>query len=106
MAKRYYDRYRQFKTGSDMKPIPGILIPDGPQDKETLYKLGNTRLDKLSLKYYNNPHYGWLILSANPSFGGLEWEIPDRTVIRIPFPFEDAIERYQAEVDRHITLYG
>jgi len=102
----YYDRYKQFKVDGDIKPMPGIRILDGPEDKEVLYKLGQTRLDKLSQEYYGNPYHGWLILAANPKFGGLEWEIPDRTIIRVPFPFKDAIGRYQAEVDRHITLYG
>ena len=102
----YYDRYKQFKVNGETKPMPGITISNGPEDEEVLYKLGNTRLDKLSQRYYGNPYHGWLILAANPKFGGLEWEIPDRTLIRIPFPFKSAIERYQNEVDRHITLYG
>jgi hypothetical protein len=102
----YYDRYKQFKVDGDIKPMPGIRILDGAQDKEVLYKLGQTRLDKLSQEYYGNPYHGWLILAANPRFGGLEWDIPDRTIIRIPFPFKDAISRYKAEVDRYITLYG
>lgn len=102
----YYDRYKQFKVDDDIKPIPGIIIPDGSQDKEILYKLGQTRLDKLSQEYYGNPYHGWLIMAANQQLGGLEWNIPDRTIIRVPFPFKDAIERYQEEVDRHITLYG
>jgi hypothetical protein len=36
--------------------------------------------------YYNNPYGGWLIMLANPEFGGLEFNIPNQTVIRIPFP--------------------
>ncbi len=102
----YFDRYKQFKVNGQSKPMPGIYIPPKATDKEILYKLGETRLDILSQEYYGNPYHGWLILSANPKFGGLEWEIPDRTPIIVPFPFKDAIARYQQQVNRHITLYG
>ena len=43
---------------------------------------------------------------ANPGFGGLEFNIPDSTVIRIPFPYDSAIKRYLTEVDNHKALYG
>lgn len=102
----YFDRYKQFKVNGESKPVPNIIIPNASTDKEVLYKLGSSRLDNLSQEYYGNPYHGWLILMANPKYGGLEWEIPDRTVIRIPFPFNDALNRYQSELDRYITLYG
>lgn len=102
----YYDRYQRFKENGGVRPIPGILINTSVEDKSVVYKLGYTRLDKLSQEYYGNPYHGWLIMSANPKFGGLEWEIPNGEVIRIPFPFKDAIDRYNKEVERHILLYG
>ena len=102
----YFDRYEQFKNNGEVKPIPGITILNSSSDKTTVYKLGTTRLDILSQRYYGNPYHGWLIMAANPQFGGLEWDIPNGQVIRIPFPFNDAIERYNKEIDRHINLYG
>jgi hypothetical protein len=45
-------------------------------------------------------------MAANPQFGGLEFNIPDRAVIRVPFPFDSAIERYIGEVDKYKNLYG
>jgi hypothetical protein len=57
-----------------------------------VYKQGTSRLDKLSNLYYLNPYSGWLILLANPEFGGLEFNIPDTTQIRIPYPFDNALE--------------
>jgi hypothetical protein len=75
-------------------------------DKNVVYKLGETRLDKLSNTYYNTPYYGWLIMLANPQFGGLEFNIPDQSIIIIPFPFESAIGRYTAEVNKYKALYG
>lgn len=103
---QYYDRYSRFRDGQYMHPIPGIEVPPAATDKPFIYKKGQTRLDKLSDKYYNNPYSGWLIMQANPEFGGLEFLIPDMTSIRIPFPFDSAIARYTTEVDNHIKLYG
>jgi len=102
----YLDRYEKFKSDGKVRTIPGISLRPKNTDKKIVYKLGKTRLDKLSQEYYGNPYHGWLILLANPQFGGLEFDIPDGDVIRIPFPFREAIERYIQEVDKHITLYG
>lgn len=102
----YVDRYSKFRGNGEMRPIPGITIPESPSDKYAIYKQGVTRLDKLSNEYYNNPYSGWLIMLANPQFGGLEFNIPDMTSIRIPFPFEVAIGNYISEINDHIALYG
>ena len=103
---QYYDRYSKFRTNADIKQIPGITIPIDGADKYNVYKLGLTRLDKLSNTYYNNPYSGWLIMLANPEFGGLEFNIPDSTIIRIPFPFDSAVSRYINQVSNHKELYG
>lgn len=102
----YYDRYEEFKADGTVKTVPGIFIKNNSSDKKVVYKSGSSRLDKLSQEYYNNPYHGWLILSANPQFGGLEFNIPDQEVIRIPFPFNTALERYIEQVKTHILLYG
>ena len=102
----YYDRYGSFRTNGGMKPVPGINIPKSGSDKNMVYKQGLTRLDKLSQMYYNNPYSGWLIMLANPEFGGLEFNIPDMTIIRVPFPFDSAVSRYITEVTNHKILYG
>jgi hypothetical protein len=102
----YYDRYERFRNNGSMKPIPGITIPAYSTDKNVVYKLGETRLDILSQKYYNNPYHGWLILLANPQYGGLEFNIKNREVLRIPYPFNSAIERYINAVEIYEQLYG
>ena len=43
---------------------------------------------------------------ANPQYGGLEFNIKDGDVIRIPYPFDSALERYIAQVNRYKQLYG
>jgi hypothetical protein len=103
---RYIDRYEEFRFNDNMKPIPGLFLTQTSGDKTVLFKLGETRLDKLSNTYYNSPYYGWLIMSANPQFGGLEFLIPDQSIIVIPFPFEDAISRYIRLVNNYKLLYA
>lgn len=102
----YLDRYESFRVGNGIKPIPNVTIPPSDSDKTTIYRLGLTRLDKLSNLYYNNPYSGWLIMLANPEFGGLEFNIPDNSTIRIPFPYNSAAERYITQIRNHIELYG
>lgn len=103
---QYTDRYSIFRTNGNMLPVFGVNIPSSNSDKTFLYKKGNSRLDKISNDYYNNPYSGWLILLANPQFGGLEFNIPDMTVLRVPFPYNSAIGRYITELDKHKALYG
>jgi hypothetical protein len=103
---QYYDRYFGFRLNSEVKPIPGITIPINGSDKYVIYKKGESRLDIMSNDYYNNPYSGWLIMLANQQFGGLEFDIPDNTLIRVPFPFDNALERYTNQVKIHKMLYG
>jgi hypothetical protein len=103
---RYYDRYNNFRINGTMKPIPGLFITTQTGDKSIIYKLGQTRLDKVSNENYNSPYYGWLIMSANPQFGGLEFLIPDQSIITVPFPYESAIARYIQEMNKNKSLNG
>lgn len=102
----YFNRYQPFTVNGAMVPVPGIKIPESKTDKRIVYKKGSTRLDRLSLDYYGNPFHGFLIMLANPQFGGLEFDIPDGEIIRIPFPFNKVLEVYEKEVEKHKTLYG
>jgi hypothetical protein len=59
----------------------------------------------MSQKFYNNPYHGWLILLANPQYGGVEENIPDGEIIRIPFPFKDSIQQYIDQTQKYINYY-
>ena len=102
----YYDRYAEFRLNGTVQPIPGIFIPLNSTDKRVVYKNGETRLDKLSQTYYDNGYHGFLIMAANPQYGGMEFDIKDRDIIRVPFPLNSAIERYIAAYNTYINLYG
>jgi hypothetical protein len=103
---QYFDRYNKFRQNGEMKPVPGITIPDSGSDKYAIYIKGQSRLDKISNLYYNNPYSGWLIMLANPEYGGLEFNIPNMTSLRVPFPYDSAISRYNLEITNYRLLYG
>jgi hypothetical protein len=103
---RYVDRYLPFRENGKIKTLPGIKLPEASTDLSYVYKQGTTRLDKLSNMFYNNAWSGWLILLANPQFGGLEFNIPDMTLIKVPYPYDDAMKRYSDEINKYRMLYG
>ncbi len=102
---RYYDRYRDFKKNGKMTTLPFIKLPIKNSDRRVVTD-EKTRFDKLSQQYYGNPYHGWLILQSNPEFGGLEFDIPENTIIIIPFPLNKSLEDYQSQVTRYKRLYG
>jgi hypothetical protein len=102
----YFDRYQYFETNDGFRIVPGIELPIKGTDKYIYYKKGKTRLDKISQDYYNSPMFGWLILQANPSVGGLEFEIPDNMLLRIPFPLIASLQDYKKGVDLYNLYYG
>ena len=102
----YFDRYKEYRGNGEIKILPGITLDKDSRDKQIVYRKGQTRLDILSQKYYNNPYHGFLIMARNLQWGGLEFDIPDGAVISIPFPLNSAIERYNEKVLNHIELYG
>lgn len=106
MASRYYDRYQNFRSQNTIAPMPGLKLDVYTTDKSLIYQLGKTRLDNLSNDYYISPFYGWLIMLANQQYGGLEFNIPDQAIIVIPYPFESAIARYIAAVNKYNNFYG
>jgi hypothetical protein len=106
MGKEYYDRYQKFKVNGSYKPLPFIKLDTKPTDKTVVYRSQFSRLDKLSQIYYDNPYHGWLILLANPQYGGVEENIPDDEIIVVPFPFRDSLQVYIDKVEEYKTLYG
>lgn len=99
-----YDRYDLFREDGEIKIVPFIPIPAKSSDINVIYRKNKSRLDLLSYQYYGNANYGWLIMQANPSFGSMEFEIPDGSLLRIPYPLELTIERYIADINQYNAL--
>jgi hypothetical protein len=106
MPLNYFNRYR--KLNSDEKRIspPFIKLDAKQSDKFTTYTINKSRLDKLSQQHYGAPYYGWLILMANPELGSSEWEFPDNSTIRIPYPLQDTLREYEAKLKNRLDYYG
>ena len=83
-----------------------LKIKPKNSDKSVVYHSQRTRMDKLSQEYYDNPYHGWLIMMANPQYGGVEENIPNNEIIRIPFPFKDSLQQYIEAVNEYERLYG
>jgi hypothetical protein len=91
-------RYRQLVTPKrTMQTMPGIIISDRESDKYVIYNSDKMRLDTISADIYGDDLYNWLILLSNPEYP-LEFDIPNNTVIRVPFPLNDVISEYEQKV--------
>ena len=106
MALQYFNRYSQFLQNGVQTVVPYINLPSKSSDKVYIYKVGSSRLDKISQEFYNSPLFGWLILQANPQFGGLEINIPNNALLTIPFPLIPSLQDYKSLLDNHFYYYG
>lgn len=105
-SRQVYNRYNTFLVNGDQTVVPYINLPSKTTDKRYIYKIEQSRLDKVSQQYYGTPTFGWLILLANPKYGGLEWKIPDGSVLTIPYPLVTSLQDYKSELDLHFYYYG
>lgn len=101
-----YDRYSQFRNGNEIELVPFGKVKPKATDHFELYRKNQSRLDLISNQYYDNPNYGWLILQANPEVGSMEYEIPDGTLLRIPYPLALSIQDYRDSIEDYYRLYG
>jgi hypothetical protein len=83
-----------------------VTLPQKTTDKVFIYKVGRSRLDKVSQEFYNSPVFSWLILQANPQFGGLENNIYDGAMLIIPFPLLPSLQDYKGSLENHFYYYG
>lgn len=101
-----FNRYSKLYRNGVITKMPHVSINEMATDYYEQYRRGFSRLDNISFNYYGSPDYGWLILLANPDVGGLEFAIPDGTMLRIPFPLELALEDFNNKIEIYDSLYG
>jgi hypothetical protein len=106
MAYSYYNRYSEFIINGEQTVVPFVNIPSKPTDQTYIYKVAKSRLDKVSQEFYNAPYFSWLILQANPQFGGLENNIYDGAVLIIPFPLIASLQDYKGALENYFYYYG
>jgi len=106
MGGKYYNRYNNFVINGNQTVVPYVNLPSKSSDKRYIYRVGQSRLDKISQQYYGTPYFGWLILMANPKYGGQEWYINDGAILTIPFPLIASLQDYNNQLDNHFFYYG
>ena len=105
-GREYYNRYNDFIINGQQTIVPYVKMTQKTTDKKYIYRVGQSRLDKVSQQLYGTPYFGWLILIANPLFGGLEWNISDGSVLTIPFPLVASLQDYNNQLENHFFYYG
>lgn len=100
-----YDRYTKFRTDGEIDIVPFGKVKPKTTDFFEIYYRGKSRLDIISYNYYGDANYGWLIMQANPEYGSMEYEIPDGTVLRIPYPLQESIADYETSINNYRKLY-
>ena len=100
-----YNRYSNFLKNGTYTTVPSVTITKKATDYTEIYDHNKTRLDILSYKYYGDAGYDWLIMMANPEYGSLEFEIPDGSVLRIPYPLNTTLDLYNKAIQQYNTLY-
>ena len=98
MDTQYYDRYNSFRIDGTITKIPSIRIDTYNTDLYIIFDKNRMRLDSLSYKYYGDANYAWLLMMANPQYGSMEFDIPDKVMFRIPYPLDSALLRYEMKV--------
>ena len=98
-----YDRYKTFRVNGDVKFPPFIPIREKNTDEFVIYEKGKSRLDLISQEFYESPDFAWLILQANPQYGGLEFLIPDKSELRIPYPLNETLTGYEGDISYYLT---
>ena len=100
------DRYKETFINNKHRILPFVKLPKKTTDKQYFYSVGSSRLDKISNDFYGNPTYGWLIMMANPQYGALEINIPDQTILNVPYPLQPSLQDYKQSLNNYFNLYG
>jgi len=85
------------RAESKLEGMPPIEISTRQTDKKVLYNKNLTRLDVMAGEFYEDETLWKLILWANPEYE-CEFDIPDNTVIRIPWPKNDVLTEVTSKI--------
>ncbi len=91
---QYFNENTYFKDGEKTKIIQFVPIQIKSTDKTYLWNKKVDRMDKVSQLFYGHPFGGNIILMANSSYGCNEDDIPDESILIIPYPFQSAVQQY------------
>jgi hypothetical protein len=106
MPFQYWNRYTNFLINGEQTVVPFVPVPAKTSDKNYIFIVGQSRLDKVSQQFYASPYFGWLIMAANPQYSGNEYSIPDGAVLTIPYPLVASLQDYKNALENYFFYYG
>jgi len=106
MPFQYWNRYTNFLINGEQTVVPFVPVPAKTSDKNYIFIIGQSRLDKVSQQFYGSPYFGWLVMAANPQYSGNEYSIPDGAVLTIPFPLVASLQDYKNALENYFFYYG
>jgi hypothetical protein len=77
--------------------MPPIKIKHRSTDKTVTYNRQKNRLDTIAGNIYKDETLWRIILWANEEYF-VEFDIPDNTVIRVPYPLQDVISEVNINI--------
>jgi len=92
-----YNFYNLLKSNDVLKNMPPISISKRSSDKSVLYNKQKNRLDTIAGTIYKDETFWKLILWANEEYF-MEFDIPDNTVIRVPYPLQDVLSEVTGKI--------
>lgn len=101
----YYNIYTPFRLNEKLTDIPFVKLPTKSTDLTHVWNKLSDRMDTVSEQFYSNPFGGKFILMANATICKNEDEIPDGTILVIPFPYNDALQRWLNQVEKLKQYY-
>ena len=82
------DFYSILKKNKELFSMPGMKIEERNTDRFVEYNRDKIRVDRIAYENYGDATLGVLIMLANPDYF-LEFDIPNNTIIRVPYPLEE-----------------
>ena len=82
----------------ELADMPPITIIKRDTDKKIVYSKRLTRMDRIAGEIYQDETLGRIIMWANPEYE-YEYDIPDGTIIRIPFPKREVLQEITTQIN-------
>ena len=92
-----YNFHSLLRDNDKLKNMPPVQIDKRATDKSVTYNKQKNRLDTIAGNIYQDETYWKLILWANDQYF-MEFDIPDNTVIRVPWPLQDVVSEVQQKI--------
>lgn len=92
-----FNFYSLLKNADKLRDMPAVKIKHRTTDRSVMYNKNKTRLDVISGDIYKDETMWRLILWANEQYF-MEFDIPDNTVIRVPYPLQDVLNEVNKSI--------